>query len=216
MALEIEPANPSDASQFTEVFLAAFSDDFNRTMFPATPDVREWLTKDFSESIARSLAESSHEVYLKVTDPSHGKLVAFAKWKRPVPAANLDRHDDSHTAGGEAAWPKSSDTALCGRFFSEMDAQHQSWMGGRLHFYLDILAVHPSHQGRGLASKLLKWGLVQADDQGVETYLTGSPSGKPMYIKYAFEVVGSFMPVPGHEHVCMIRSARGKEGLEQR
>lgn len=134
MALEIEPANPSDASQFTEVFLAAFSDDFNRTMFPATPDVREWLTKDFSESIARSLAESSHEVYLKVTDPSHGKLVAFAKWKRPVPAADLDRHDDSRTAGGDVAWPESSDTALCGRFFSEMDAQHQRWMGGRPHF----------------------------------------------------------------------------------
>lgn len=69
-----------------------------------------------------------------------------------------------------------------------------------------MLGVHPSQQGRGLASKLLKWGLSRADAEGVETYLSASPEGKPMYEKKGFRVVESFSPFPGYVQESMIRS----------
>lgn len=70
---------------------------------------------------------------------------------------------------------------------------------------LDILAVDPAYQGRGLASKLLKWGLARADEESVEVYLSSSPEGRRMYEKYGFESKDSFSPFPGYEQLNMIR-----------
>jgi ribosomal protein S18 acetylase RimI-like enzyme len=70
---------------------------------------------------------------------------------------------------------------------------------------LEILGVDPAYQGRGLASKLLKWGLARADEEGVEIYLSSSPEGRRMYEKYGFEGRHSFSPFPGYEQLNMIR-----------
>lgn len=68
-----------------------------------------------------------------------------------------------------------------------------------------MLGVHPSQQGRGLASKLLRWGLTRADAEGLEVYLSASPEGKPMYEKYGFRTVESFSPFPDYVQEAMIR-----------
>lgn len=74
---------------------------------------------------------------------------------------------------------------------------------------LELLGVHPSYQGRGLASKLLKWGLARADEEGVEVYLSSSPDGRFLYEKNGFqETRDPFSPFPGYEQVNMIRPAR--------
>lgn len=73
-----------------------------------------------------------------------------------------------------------------------------------------MLGVHPSHQGRGLASKLLKWGLTRADAEGVETYLSASPEGKLMYEKYGFRSVDTFSPFPNYVQDVMIRPVTGQ------
>jgi ribosomal protein S18 acetylase RimI-like enzyme len=70
---------------------------------------------------------------------------------------------------------------------------------------LEILGVDPAYQGRGLASKLLKWGIARADEEGVEIYLSSSPEGRRMYEKYGFESRHSFSPFPGYEQLNMIR-----------
>ncbi|OGE50869.1 hypothetical protein PENARI_c015G00751 [Penicillium arizonense] len=154
MSLEMIPATPADGAELTEIFYAAFVGDFNRTMFPHTPDVTAWWEQNFHDTIKRSIATETNEVILKVVDSDQGAIVAFAKWKCPT-SADRDRHE-----------------------------------------HLDMLAVHPSHQGRGLASKLLKWGLARADEEGVEVYLSSSPEGKPVYEKYGFRALESFSPFP--------------------
>lgn len=71
---------------------------------------------------------------------------------------------------------------------------------------LELLGVHPSYQRRGLASKLLRWGLARADEEGVEVYLSSSPDGRPLYERNGFQVLdGRFSPYPGYEQVNMIR-----------
>ncbi|KAJ6103475.1 Acetyltransferase GNAT family [Penicillium sp. IBT 16267x] len=159
--LELHDATPTDAQDLTEVFLAAFSDPFNRTMFPPTAEVKSWIGENFLNG--NGLA-SEHEVILKATN-DNGKPVAFAKWVRSY-HAGADRDLQSDNAVRE--WPVGSDKDLCETFFGTMSD-------------LEILGVHPSYQGRGLASKLLKWGLARADEEGVEVYLSSSPDGKLMY-----------------------------------
>jgi GNAT superfamily N-acetyltransferase len=68
-----------------------------------------------------------------------------------------------------------------------------------------MLGVHDSYQGKGLGSKLLKWGLARADAEGLEVYLSASPAGKPLYEKNGFQVVDTFSPFPGYVQVAMLR-----------
>ncbi|KAJ5591939.1 uncharacterized protein N7459_002308 [Penicillium hispanicum] len=198
MSLEPRAATPTDAPRLAEVFLAAFSDTFNRTMFPPTPDVRAWA----ATHLLGGNGAQAHEVYLKIEDASApGVVAAFAKWNR-LAQGTADPH------GSAPGWPASSDQELCDRFFGTMDAYHRRLMGDRPHYYLEILGVDPSYQGRGLASKLLKWGLARADEEGVEVYLSSSPEGRPVYEKYGFQSLESFSPFSGYEQVSMIRPAR--------
>jgi GNAT superfamily N-acetyltransferase len=73
-----------------------------------------------------------------------------------------------------------------------------------------MLGVHPSHQGRGLASKLLKWGLARADEDGLEVYLSSSPEGRPVYERYGFKGLEPFSPFPNYAQVCMLRPVQGQ------
>ena len=45
---------------------------------------------------------------------------------------------------------------------------HHYWSGDRReNWYLDMLAVHPSHQGKGHGRALVQWGLDEAVKEGV-------------------------------------------------
>ncbi|KAJ5404299.1 hypothetical protein N7509_004170 [Penicillium cosmopolitanum] len=214
MAFEVQTASPGDSASLTETFFSTFSDDFNRTMFPANPEVSAFL----QNTILEVNTEHQHEILLKVTDPSNAEVVAaFAKWILPIVSADLaagadaNADQDRHEHSAATKWPASSDAKLCDMFFGTMEKHHEEIMDGRPHYYLEILGVHPSYQGRGLASKLLKWGLARADEEGVEVYLSSSPEGKPLYDKNGFEerkYPGRFSPWPGYEQVDMIRTPR--------
>ncbi|OQE36980.1 hypothetical protein PENCOP_c011G02907 [Penicillium coprophilum] len=209
MSLEVYPASPADAPALTQVFYGAFRSHVDTAMFPNTPDGTEWWENVFSTAIARSVAGESNEIFFKVTEGSEsGPIVAFAKWKRLTSPADHDRHEE------QIVWPPSSDKELCDRFFWGMETQHEKWMGDRPHYYLDMLGVHPSYQGKGLGSKLLKWGLMRADAEGVEVYLAASPLGRPLYAKYGFREVDTFSPTPDYALVMMIRSPQGQEKAE--
>ena len=133
MAIEIQPANPQDAPALAEVFLAAFCDSFNRSLFPVTPDVREWWVKLFIDSCVKP---QSGDVLLKAVDTSaksetgEGVIAAFAIWNLPPKdpdAVNQVKHDAQQ-------WPESSDRALCDRFFGRMEEMRESIVGGRRHY----------------------------------------------------------------------------------
>lgn len=65
-------------------------------------------------------------------------------------------------------------------------------LGDEKHWYLAPLMVLPEWQGRGVASKLLDWAVVQADktEQATPLYLEASVMGKPVYEHYGFVMVG--------------------------
>lgn len=70
---------------------------------------------------------------------------------------------------------------------------------------LGILATHPTHHGRGIASQLLKWGLERADRDGLEMFLSASPAGRPIYEKKGFRVVEMEEFARGYVQAYMLR-----------
>lgn len=77
------------------------------------------------------------------------------------------------------------------------------------HWYLAMVGVDPSHQGRGIGSTLLDHALAQCDAAGLPAYLESSnPANLPLYERHGFRVVatieiGTFPPV-----FPMLREAR--------
>ncbi len=58
------------------------------------------------------------------------------------------------------------------------------------HFYLNTIGVRPDAQGKGLASKLIRPFLEQADAQGVGTYTeTMTPANVGLYEHYGFRIM---------------------------
>lgn len=58
-------------------------------------------------------------------------------------------------------------------------------------FVLDLCVVHPTYQGRGIAKKLVQWGLEEAKARGdIECVTEGSAMGRHVYFKLGFEQDG--------------------------
>jgi len=74
------------------------------------------------------------------------------------------------------------------------DNENDTW-------YLQILAVHPKFQRKGIGGVLLDWGLDRARDKGERAYVEASEAGIPLYIKKGFIEVGSLVVGDG-ELVC--------------
>lgn len=59
------------------------------------------------------------------------------------------------------------------------------------HWYLAVLGVDVSRQGRGLGSILMKHALARVDADGLPAYLESSnPRNIPFYERHGFEVIG--------------------------
>jgi GNAT superfamily N-acetyltransferase len=78
------------------------------------------------------------------------------------------------------------------------------------HYYLNLLATHPDHAGRGLGQALLAANLARIDAEGANAFLeTTNPVNIPLYERFGFVLEGSF-PISdgGLEVAQMWRPAR--------
>lgn len=80
----------------------------------------------------------------------------------------------------------------------------------------ELMLTHPSHQRKGLATRLLRFVFDQADKEGRRCYIEASPDGYPVYVKAGFKEVDridfgleEFGGDAGERDVavCMIREA---------
>ena len=78
------------------------------------------------------------------------------------------------------------------------------------HYYLQLLAVAPGLQSRGIGSALLRQGLERSDAQGTPVYFEStSPRNRVLYERHAFVSQREFsLPDGGPELSCMWRDAR--------
>src|SRR5262249_61768701 len=78
--------------------------------------------------------------------------------------------------------------------FARLQKEHQEGP----HYYLGVLGVDPSCQGRGLGSTLITAGLELADRAGVGAYLeTSNPRNLPFYRRHGFQVTRTIAFAPG-------------------
>jgi len=81
-----------------------------------------------------------------------------------------------------------SDRADVFAVFEQMDRYHPK----ESHWYLPIIGVEPTQQGKGYGSALMQHVLMQCDRDRIPTYLEASnPANIPFYERHGFELLGT-------------------------
>lgn len=77
------------------------------------------------------------------------------------------------------------------------------------HWYLPMIGVDPSEQGRGYGSALLRRGLARCDADGLPAYLESTNlRNVPLYERFGFKVVGQIKTRTSPAIIPMVRLAQ--------
>jgi GNAT superfamily N-acetyltransferase len=77
------------------------------------------------------------------------------------------------------------------------------------HWYLPMIGIDPTRQGRGFGSALLQHALSICDRDGVPAYLESSnPKNLPLYQRHGFEAIGAVQAGASPTIVPMYRKPR--------
>jgi len=150
-----------------------------------------------------------------------GRIVAHAAFLYHPPGEK-----QTHVAGQQKLekapnpLPASGHRELQDHFSKAVETALAAQFGG-MHCFevreLNVLA--PDYLRKGLASKLLKWIIMRADERNIPIVLAATPPGYPLYLRHGFvEVEGDNRVVECdmskwggmgiHKHVLMIREPK--------
>ena len=75
------------------------------------------------------------------------------------------------------------------RVYADLARRHRAELR-EPHWILDVLAVDPLYQGRGVGSALMQHGITQADQDHTPCYvITHNPANVPYYERFGFRVL---------------------------
>ena len=188
MAIEVLEADDEDMPHVFEVASKAFGRDepFWDTLFP-----NHWTDSGRSvggERFKKTKNSDPNTTYLKAVDTASNEIVGMAKWDiydNRVPDFNEPSKDQQNYYDNEDDREFAKDATR--QFLKERHAAIRRTNGNVVS--LDILAVDPAHQRKGVGAALVKWGTSRADDMGVEGVVESSPFGKGLYEKNGYVFV---------------------------
>lgn len=157
----------------------------------------------------RSITQDSNgqpnTIYLKATLPGHShdeqKIVGFAIWVQVSAVSghgNPPVDDLSKVMDFQALYPEDESER---QYAMQLDralhrqrnefAKSKSGSNPPAIMVLDLCVVHPEFQRRGIASKLVQWGLDEAKRRGgLDCSTEASPMGRTVYAKLGFRQEG--------------------------
>jgi GNAT superfamily N-acetyltransferase len=132
---------------------------------------------------------------------------AVAMWDRKHVDARVDDDHDARWAAfradvGEEIWAR----------VETYEAALLTIAPPKPYWYLGVLATHPDHRGRGLATAVLSPGLAAADAEGWDCWLeTSTPSNKAFYTGRGFTEAIE-VDIPGGPPTWWLRRPAGRTG----
>ncbi|KAE8554128.1 hypothetical protein EYB25_002666 [Talaromyces marneffei] len=214
MAITISPADVNDIKPLIRLNQAAFplmytSILFNGPLEESTIDaIAEQRIKSLEEENEKSDGQESPQkkfIGFKAIDDSTREIVGEARWMIYYEDEVLTKSiEDEVEKSINPVMPqmKVQPTAEFARILATtkrevlaipVDSQDTTDSSTpiklRKRVYLQLLAVHPDHQKKGIGRKLLQWGLDEADRAGLIAYLEASAEGARLYESAGFEKV---------------------------
>ncbi|KAI0454715.1 putative GNAT family acetyltransferase [Xylaria acuta] len=212
MPLKLYPAVPTDAGRISEIHIAAFASNAMLLAQFQTPEVRKRLRESIRMKaladiedpkitvlVVRDILQDSDTLYMREAEGDSythsdfniirnwsnseesqaGKVIAFAKWSHPV--GKDEKYEETAWV-----WPPGTNMNILeswGRATEE--AQEQS-VGDQPCYRLTFMGTDPSHERRGAASMMVRWGLEQCRKDNIPGYLESTLDAAPFYGKMGF------------------------------
>ncbi|KAH6641200.1 acyl-CoA N-acyltransferase [Chaetomium tenue] len=198
----LRPSTPADITPCAAIAYAAFQPSaLIRQMAPISDEVE----LGFWTAIVAAAFKDANTHLVVADDAASGEVLGFAKWvfvgegdALPGIARNV--------LGGLVG-----DKELAKAYFGAQAQQHERFMGGRAHWYLELISTKPEIKGLGTGRKLVQWGVEKVDGDGVEAYLEASPQGRGLFERFGFEIVEKLVYLDeGYVECSMVRAAKGK------
>ncbi|KAF2441123.1 hypothetical protein P171DRAFT_524089 [Karstenula rhodostoma CBS 690.94] len=179
MPLTLTPCTPSDIPSLVSLSAAAFSAPTPNNVFPDTPAVNAFRTA----RLAHTFAADPFALFTKIVDtdlPPSEQIVAFTKWTVPH-SKEAEAESGYVDLVMSEALPGECDREGILEKEEKKRKMVGSVMGAKRFYYLQTLATHPAHGGRGCAGTLVRWGMQRAEEEGVECYVEAQDSSKPIF-----------------------------------
>ncbi|KAJ6125770.1 Acyl-CoA N-acyltransferase [Penicillium sp. IBT 18751x] len=207
MAYHIEYATEADGPALARINVESFQGrGLLNNVFPKASEAALRAYKTINAM--KHLANPSMHV-LKITDPTSGEVVSYARWLIPASVESPSRPALSEQAQIFAQdptrfAPQPMNEVLFTEFRKLLEKSREKHATDD-DMMLDLLATLPGYQGRGIGSTMLKWGTLKADAAGRRLYLEATGEGMPLYLKAGFKPV---------DEIVLDRSQFGGMGQE--
>jgi GNAT superfamily N-acetyltransferase len=157
------------------------------------------------KSTTTNKAGQPNKIYLKATlpdseKPGQRRVVGMAIWQQ---LSEVEGYGDTFTGDMTAALEQldGAEKRFADQMFKSLwkrriayikEISQQQDRNPPAIFTLDLCAVDPAYQRRGVAGKLVQWGLDEAKRRGnLECTTEGSAMGRPVYRKLGFKDEGN-------------------------
>jgi GNAT superfamily N-acetyltransferase len=203
--ITLHPAVLADSLPIAQLHNAAFAnDDLLETMYgPLTQN-----DTPFANDLQKIIADDPYSRITKAIDTASGQIVAWSWW-------SLYPDAEAHATAAEEARKRGTNppaASLCPRLYLDYQdlkaRMREKWIGGRpvasklasllqcliwvlglrliAWVVLQVLAVHPDYQGRGIGTQLLMVGVEEARRLGLPAWLEASEAGYSVYRRCGF------------------------------
>ncbi|KAK4698084.1 hypothetical protein P7C71_g96, partial [Lecanoromycetidae sp. Uapishka_2] len=190
--LSLDAASKSDIPTFIQIHAAAFAkDNAVRLMFKSTSEYTEKLhgmltsqVADPNYSVIKAVRKSTDEVlgwlgFEWIGYPSSDGQYDGKEVQIPVnPLAASD------------AEPKGGERTLRSVMHADFRRVQDEWMKGKRYIHIGTVVVHPSHQGKGVGSALVRFATSKADSNQDPCWIQSSPAAHGVYYHCGFRDVG--------------------------
>lgn len=205
ISFSLDPVTYNDIPAMTSIFTAAFANDANTQLKLKGKDPSS-QADGMAMGIRQWLDSPNRVTLLKAVETSTGTMMGWVGWAR---RGFKDQVTPSFTKE-EEKWntkqtelepePESKEEKMdnAARLEHLCDADMNRWISkmmpaGTKCRYLTSCLVHPSYQGRGVGSALIRWGTGRADKEGVFCWVHSSDGGELFYEKCGFREVERFV-----------------------
>ncbi|KAM5442952.1 hypothetical protein MferCBS31731_001825 [Microsporum ferrugineum] len=187
----ILPCTPDDTMEMAALERAAYGVEPLSNLMFGEPSSSSLDAR--AERFAQLIAHPTSRWFKVVVD---GKMAGVAFWQFRTNTDWISELDgpekgEEYLDQGTKGLPESGCDARR-VFFNWLYGVRKRRMAGKSHALLNLLAVLPDYQRRGIGGTLLRYGLEEAQKLGVPTWLEASSEGFPLYRSHGFEVVEPF------------------------
>ncbi|KAE8145248.1 acyl-CoA N-acyltransferase [Aspergillus avenaceus] len=193
MPIHLRYATEADSAALAHINAASFSPSiFYQNAFHDVTYSALYTLK-YARSLQRLIDPRTHNVVAIDTDT--GTVVGSARWiipqDRTEPMAEISEDGQRMAENPEQFIPVEVKQEIYASWVNMTKESRKKHLRDD-DLLLEYLAIAPDHQGKGIGSQLLKWGLAQADTLNARIYLEASVDGYLLYSKNGFEVREEF------------------------